>query len=106
MIELQPMSLEQWKVERQRYLDSRSTSQKIRDAQYQQYYRNVAYYNSLGDRIRTRQQAAIPTAGEGLVEFLEVSGKVFKGLGTVFPVARRIAAIIEGTEQIVEQQLT
>lgn len=106
MIELEPMSLQQWKLERQRYLDNRTTSQKIRDAQYQQYYRNVAYYNSLGDRIRTRQQAAIPTAGDGLVEYLEVSGKVFKGLGTVFPIARRIAAIIEGTESIVKKQLT
>ena len=106
MIELEPMSLAEWKAARQAFLDSRTDSQRLRDAQYREYYANEAYYNSLGDRIRTRQAQATPQPGEGLLEFLETSGKVFKGIGTVFPVSRKIAALLTATQEIVEERLT
>jgi hypothetical protein len=106
MIELEPMSLEEWKAARQAFLDSRTDSQRLRDAQYREYYSNEAYYNSLGDRIRTRQAHSIPQPGEGLLEFLEAGGTVFRGIGTVFPVARKISALLAATEEIIEERLT
>lgn len=105
MIELKPMTYNQWKAERQAYLDSRSPAQVALDAQYQQYNRNDAHYNTLGDKIRQRQLDKMPVAGEGLLEFLDTTGKVAKGVGTVFPVARKIGLLIELTEELVQDQL-
>ena len=57
------------------------------------------FYFGLGDRIRARQDAKIPVAGAGTVEFLDKSGGLFKRLGLFFPAARKIATIIEVAEQ-------
>ena len=105
MIELEPMSLQEWKAARQAFLDARTPQEKLRAQQYKEYYSSEAYYNSLGDRIRTRQAEAIPQPGEGLLEFLATSGKVFRGIGSVFPVARKLAAITTGAKEIVEKRL-
>ena len=105
MIDLEPMTYNQWKAERQAYLDSRTPAQVALDAQYQQYNRNDAHYNTLGDKIRQRQLDSIPVAGSGLVRFLDTTGRVAKGVGTVFPVARKISLLIEGAEELVQERL-
>lgn len=106
MIDLEPMSYDDWKKARQSYLDSRTASQKLLDIQYQQYFRTGTNYDLLSERIRQRQQLATPIAGEGLIQFLEASGKLASGVGTLLPVGRKIAAIITGTKEIVEERLT
>jgi len=106
MIELKPQSYDEWKRERQAYLDSRSAAQIALDVQYQEYNRNDAYYNTLGDRIRQRQLAAIPIAGQGLLQFLDTTGRIAKGVGFVFPIARKLALLTEFAEEIVNERLT
>ncbi len=105
MIDLEPMTYNQWKAERQAYLDSRTPAQIALDAQYQQYNRNDAHYNTLGDRIRQRQLALIPTAGSGLLQFLDTTGKLAKGVCTVIPIARKLAVMTEFTEELVKERL-
>ena len=106
MIQLEPMSYDDWKAQRQAYLDSRTPGQVLLDTTYQQYNANDAYYNTLGDRIRQRQLAQVPIAGAGLLRFLDTTGRLAKGVGTVFPIARKLASLIEITEEFVEEQLT
>lgn len=105
MIQLEPMTYSQWKAERQAYLDSRTPAQVVLDVQYQQYYRDDANYNTLGDKIRQRQLDAIPIAGDGLLKFLDTTGKIVKGVSTVVPFARKIAILIESAEELVEERL-
>tara|TARA_Y100000356_G_scaffold77939_1_gene64429 strand:- start:41 stop:364 length:324 start_codon:yes stop_codon:yes gene_type:complete len=105
MIDLEPMTYDQWKAERQAYLDSRTSAQVTLDAQYQEYNRNDAHYNTLGDRIRHRQLALVPTAGSGLLQFLDTTGKLAKGVGTVIPIARKLAILTDFTEELVKERL-
>ena len=62
------------------------------------------FYFGLGDRIQARQNAKIPVAGAGTVEFLDKSGGLFKRLGVFFPAARKIATLIEIAEQEVRKK--
>ena len=62
------------------------------------------FYFGLGDRIQARQDAKIPVAGAGTVEFLDKTGGLFKRLGLFFTPARKIAAIIEVAEQIAREK--
>jgi len=94
------MNLDQWKAERQQYLDSRPPSQVIRDLRYQQYNKNDAYYTSLTERINARQEDKIPLGGAGAIEFLSIASDVtkpFVRFGAPFAV---IHGIFETTERI------
>ena len=62
------------------------------------------FYFGLGDRIQARQDAKIPVAGAGTVEFLDKSSGLFKRLGVFFPAARKIATLIEIAEQEVRKK--
>ena len=59
-----------------------------------------AFYFGLGDRIKQRQESAVPVAGAGTVEFLSLAGDVSKGVSIFFPPARKIAAMFEYAEQV------
>jgi len=63
-----------------------------------------AFYFGLGDRIKQRQESAIPVAGAGTVQFLSLAGDVSKGIGFVFPPFRKIAAMFEFAEQIARDE--
>lgn len=95
-----------WKADRQKYLDSRSPMQRIRDAQYQQWNKNDAYYDTLGDRIQFRQDNKIPIAGEGAVQFLSTAGTItrFVAIRTGFFPLALLAKGIGAAETFVRQQ--
>lgn len=63
-----------------------------------------AFYFGLGDRIKQRQESAVPVAGAGTVEFLSLAGDITKGVSIFFPPARKIAAMFEYAEQIVRDK--
>lgn len=104
MIDLEPMSYNQWKAERQKYLDSRTTIQKLRDAQYQQWNKSDAYYDNLGDRINQRETSKVPVAGEGTVEFLTIASGSLKVPARFFLPVRIIYGMLEGAEALARQR--
>lgn len=63
-----------------------------------------AFYFGLGDRIKQRQESAVPVAGAGTVEFLSLAGDITKGVSIFFPPARKIAAMFEYAEQIIRDK--
>ncbi len=51
------------------------------------------FYFGLGDRIKRRQEAAIPVAGEGTVQFLQFGGGLISGVAYFVPVLRPVSGL-------------
>lgn len=67
--ELTDQSYNDWKADRQDYLDSRSEWKVMMDSiAYKKYNTDESYYG-LGDEIKARQESKIPKAGEGTINF-------------------------------------
>ncbi len=62
------------------------------------------FYFGLGDCIKTRQESKVPVAGAGTVEFLSIAGTITKGIGFVFPPARKLAALTEYAEKVLREK--
>ena len=58
-----------------------------------------AFYFGLGDRIKQRQETAVPVAGAGTVEFLGLLGSVTAGVAVVAPFARPLVKLISFAEK-------
>lgn len=68
--QLEDQSYEEWKADRQEYLDSRSSFKIMMDERaYNKYNTDESYYG-LVDEIKARQNSKIPIPGEGSVIFL------------------------------------
>ena len=74
---------EEWKQDRQEYLDNRSDWQVMKDSiAYKKYNTDKSYYG-LGDEIKARQQSKIPEPGEGTINFFSDLSMVTKPLAKV-----------------------
>ncbi len=78
------LSLEQWKLDRQEFLDSRTDWQVMKDTSaYRRYSTDESFYG-LAQEIKDRQESKMPIAGEGAVIFfteLTYWGKPLSKLG-------------------------
>lgn len=71
---------EQWKEDRQAYLDSRSSWQVMKDTiAFEKYNSDKAYYSLAAD-IKERQDSKVPVAGAGAVEFFSIGAALTKPL--------------------------
>tara|TARA_Y100000361_G_scaffold131009_1_gene127403 strand:+ start:399 stop:674 length:276 start_codon:yes stop_codon:yes gene_type:complete len=62
------------------------------------------FYFGLGDRIKDRQESKVPVAGAGTVQFLSIANTITKGLGFVFPPARKLATLTEYAEKTAREK--
>ena len=88
--ELQEMTLQEWRAERQSYWDSISELNQIMgtSARTTSYRSSDEYYANLGTYIEERQEEATPVAGEGSREFFETLGYVSATGSKIFPPLR------------------
>ncbi len=63
------------------------------------------FYFGLGDRIKQRQDAAIPVAGAGTVQFLQLGGAVVTGVAVFAPVLRPAARLYNRAVESLETRL-
>jgi len=94
-------SYEDWKADRQQYIDSQTPMQVFDNLRYQAMNKNDDFYFGLGNRIRERQAAKIPIAGEGAVMFLEDMSDIAKWASVVNPLLRPLYLMTRTTEEIV-----
>ena len=97
---MKPQSYDDWKADRQRYLDARSPSKVLQDLRYQSYNKNDAYYYGLEERINARQEDKLPLPGAGAVEFLSLASDMTKPLSRFGWPGTVIYSIFETTERI------
>lgn len=64
------------------------------------------FYFGLGDRIKGRQEAKIPIAGEGTVQFLSIASNVTRTVAVItkLPMFAFLAKATGAAEQIVREE--
>lgn len=86
------MSYDDWKKERLAAWDKKSTWSNLRNQSYESSRMSDDLYYNLGTYIDERQNAAIPVAGEGGMEFLRALSVVSRWGSRLYP-PLRIATI-------------
>lgn len=91
----------QWKAERLQAMANRTPQRKMLDAAYQSANQNENYYAGLASRIEAREQAKMPTAGAGAVEFLSYASDFSKASIPYTGIVGRFSyAVFETTERL------
>ena len=97
--ELDPQSYDDWKADRQAYLDSRSNWQVMKDSLAYRKYNSDEMYYGLADEIAQREESKIPIAGEGAIRFLNTMSTVTKPLTRLGWPGAFAHGLFKGTEQ-------
>lgn len=105
-IDLESITYDEWKADRQKALDARPPLQRLKDAKWQSMNTNDEFYFGLGREIEQREASKIPIAGEGAVEFLSLAGSTarFIALRTGFFPAALLAKGIGAAEVFVRRR--
>lgn len=101
---MEEMSYEDWKAERQQYLDSRDDFRIEADRIWQSMNTNNDFYFGLGKRIDERESSKVPVAGEGTVEFLTIASGSLKVPARFFLPVRIVYGMLEGAEALARQR--
>lgn len=91
--ELDSMSYDQWKAERQTHWDNMNrfgANVSIADSRV-----SDDYFNNLGSYITQRQEEAIPVAGEGGMQFLRAASGASRIAARYFPPASFVTFAID-----------
>ncbi len=98
-------SYEQWKAERQAYLDNRSFFKvKLDEMSFRKYNPDEAYY-SLADEIKEREDRATPYPGEGLVQFVSLGAAYSRPLARLGWPGRAIYGLFKISELLLRHNL-
>ena len=101
---MEEMSYEDWKAERQQYLDSRSETRLQADRAWQSMNTNNEFYFGLGKRIDQRESSKVPVAGAGTVEFLTIASGILKVPARFFLPVRVLYGMTEGAEMLARER--
>lgn len=101
---MEDMSYEDWKAERQQYLDSRSSYQVQLDELWQLANTSNEFYFGLGKQIDQRESSKVPVAGAGTVEFLSIASELMKVPARFFIPARVVYGLLEGAEYLAREK--